>query len=131
MRVSYERKTRQAFFNSSLHQQNPSSAEDLPASPMKEKRAKRFSPFDLQEQIRAMRGLQRARQREVPRAGFARVSDYRHSMQSISRRCPHKESQSAFIPSISSGRMSYESLRTDKRKTPQRFSTLDLKNNSE
>ena len=52
--VSYKRKTARPFFNTGLHQPNPSSAEDLRASPIKEKRAKRFSPLDLKEQIRTV-----------------------------------------------------------------------------
>ena len=39
--------------------------------------------------------------------------------------CSHKESQSAFIPFITSERMKYESLRTNKRKTLQRFLSPD------
>jgi len=40
--------------------------------------------------------------------------------------CPHKELQSAFIPFITSERVRYESLRTDKRKTRQAFFTFRL-----
>ena len=40
--------------------------------------------------------------------------------------CPHKELQSAFIPFITSERMRYKSLRTDKRKTVQPFFTFRL-----
>ena len=69
----------------------------------------------------------RARASDFEQCGeIASVSYHRHSMQSISRRCPHKELQSAFISFIASERMRYESLRTDKRKTLQAFFTSRL-----
>ncbi len=91
---------------------NPSSAEDLRASPMKEKRAKRFSPLDLKEQIRAVR-----------RICERLLSQSAHKCRAL---CPHKESQSAFIPFIVSERMRYESLRPDKRKTARPFFNTGL-----
>ena len=60
-RVSYKRKTPQAFFNFRLHQAIPSSAEELCAYLIKEKRLGRFSTLDFINQIRAVRDLQRAR----------------------------------------------------------------------
>ena len=45
---------------------NPSSAEDLRASPIKEKRLGRFSTPDFINQIRAVRDLQRARSAKFP-----------------------------------------------------------------
>ena len=45
--VSYERKTARPFFSSRLKRANPSSAEKSRASPMKEKRCRRFSASDF------------------------------------------------------------------------------------
>ena len=45
--VSYKRKTARPFFNSRLKKVNPSSAQALCASPMKEKRCRRFSTSDF------------------------------------------------------------------------------------
>ena len=50
----------------SKEHENPSSAEDFRVSPIKEKRIERFSTFDLFEQIRAVRNLQRARSAKFP-----------------------------------------------------------------
>ena len=82
--------------------------------------------------FRAMRNLQRARsakfpaqlatsaKREVPRAETASVSHYtaRRKRRTV---YPQKELQSAFIPFMTSERMSYKSLRTDKRRTFRHF----------
>ena len=84
-----------------------------------------------------MRHLQRARsakfpaplatsaEREVPRAEIAGVSHHtaRRKRRTV---CPHKELQSAFIPFMTSERMSCKSLRTDKRKTLRGFSSPDF-----
>ena len=71
------------------------------------------------------RHLRQARQREVPRAGFFRVS-YHTARRKRRTVCPHKELQSAFISFIASERMRYKSLRTDKRKTARPFFTSRL-----
>ena len=88
-----------------------SSAEKSRASPIKEKRLGRFPPLALPEQIRAVRDLQRARQREVPRAGFARVSD--------KRKTPQRFSSFDFIERFRAVRRNRE--RIDKRKTARPF----------
>ena len=89
---------------------------------MREKRCRRFSTHDLKEQIRAVRDLQRARsakfpaqlatsaEREVPRAGFARVS-YHTARRKRRTVCPHKELQSACISFVTFEKMKYINLR--------------------
>ena len=64
-------------------------------------------------------------EREVPRAEIASVSHHtaRRKRRTV---CPHKELQSAFIPFMTSERMSCKSLRTDKRKTLRGFSSPDF-----
>ena len=63
----------------------------------------------------------RARARDFEQcAGFVSVS-YHTARRKCRTVCPHKELQSAFIPFITSERMRYKSLRTDKRKTRQAF----------
>ncbi len=59
-------------------------------------------------------------------AGFVSVS-YHTARRKCRTVCPHKELQSAFIPFITSERMRYKSLRTDKRKTLQAFFAFRLK----
>ena len=89
---------------------------------MREKRCRRFSTHDLKEQIRAVRDLQRARsakfpaqlatsaEREVPRAGFARVS-YHTARRKRRTVCPQKELQSACISFVAFEKIKYENLR--------------------
>ena len=64
-------------------------------------------------------------EREVPRAEIASVSHHtaRRKRRTV---CPHKELQSAFIPFMTSERMSCKSLRTDKRKTLRRCLSPDF-----
>ena len=96
------------FSTLDLIRANPSSAQDLRASPMKEKRCRRFSTSDLIRAISSSAGLatsalarssprhlQRARsakfparlatsaEREVPRAEIARVSYERKTLQAF------------------------------------------------
>ena len=81
--VSYERKTLQAFFDFRLKRANPSSAQDLRASPMKEKRCRRFSTSDLIRAISSSAGLATSAKREVPRAEIASVSYERKTLQAF------------------------------------------------
>ena len=107
-------------------EKNPSSAEDFFRVSYERKTHRAFFNFRLLKKIRAVRDLQRVRSAKFPAQDFFRVSYHRHSMQSISRRCSHKESQSAFIPFITSERMRYESLRTDERETHRAFFNFRL-----
>ena len=132
-----------------------SSAEKSRASPTKEKRPSRFSTSDLIRAISSSARLATSAEREVPRAEIASVSYKRKTLQTFfdfrlirgkseqcgeiasvsyhtARRkcrtvCPHKELQSAFIPFITSERMRYKNLRTDKRKTRLAFFAFRLK----
>ena len=79
---------------------------------IKGKRLGRFSPPDLQSNSEQCGGIMRV--------------SYHTARRKRRTVCPHKESQSAFIPFITSERMRYESLRTDKRKTLGRFSPPDF-----
>ena len=71
----------------------------------------RANPSSARLATSAKREVPRApcNKREVPRAGFARVS-YHTQQRKHYTVYPHKELQSAFTSFISSGRMRYESL---------------------
>ena len=81
--VSDKRKTAYRFSPLDLIRANPSSAQDLRASPTKEKRLGRFSTPDLKEQIRAVRDLQRARSAKFPAQQIASVSYERKTLQAF------------------------------------------------
>ena len=87
-------------------------------------RGARSSPRNLQRAQSAKFPAQLATsaKREVPRAETASVSHYtaRRKRRTV---YPQKELQSAFMPFITSERMSYKNLRTDKRKTFRHFLT--------
>ncbi|WP_433175746.1 hypothetical protein, partial [Treponema socranskii] len=125
-RVFYERKTRQTFFNSRLSKINPSSGRSryirIPLTTVFLLR-KNTRPFRKDTTRHPCRAL-----KDVPRAGFFRVS-YHTARRKRRTVCPHKKLQSAFIPFITSERMKYKSLRTDKRKTawPSRKSSFTQK----
>ena len=91
------------------------------------KRGARSSPCDLQRARSAKfpARLATSAEREVPRAEIASVSHHtaRRKRRTV---CPHKELQSAFIPFMTSERMSCKSLRTDKRKTLRRCLSPDF-----
>ena len=72
------------------------------------------------------RNLQQARSAKFP-AQKSRVFPITQHTVNVAR-CVLMELQSAFIPFMTSERMSYKSLRTDKRKTLQRFSSPDFSN---
>ena len=90
---------------------------------------RRYRFFHFNEDAKQHRAVHRAKfpaplatsaEREVPRAGFMSVS-YHTARRKRRAVCPHKELQSAFTPFITSERMRYKSLRTDKRKTAWPF----------
>ena len=87
-------------------------------------RGARSSPRNLQQARSAKFPAQLATsaKREVPRAETASVSHYtaRRKRRTV---YPQKELQSAFMPFMTSERMSYKNLRTDKRKTFRHFLT--------
>jgi len=104
-RVSHKRKTVRPFFASRLHRANPSSAEELCASPIKEKRAKRFSTLDLKNNFEQCGEIASVliKEKRLGRfspldlknnseqcAGFFRVSHHtaRRKRRTV---CPHKE----------------------------------------
>ena len=86
----------------------------------KRKTAWPFFTFRLKKIIPSSARLATSTKCEVLRAGFFRVS-YHTARRKRRTVCPHKELHSAFIPFITSERMRYKSLRTDKRKTHQAF----------
>ena len=140
-----KRKTARPFFAFRLTRTNPSSAEDLRASLIKEKRAKRFSTPDFINQIRAVRNLQRARSAKFPaqelcaspkKNGSAvfRLSTSSPNSEQCAGLCasPITRSNASVTPCVlirNCSRLSYlllhlkgyESLRTDKRKTARPF----------
>ena len=111
-----KRKTRQAFFNSRLHQPNPSSGRSgyipvpLTTVFLLCKNTRSVCKVTTRHPCRALHEakfpaqLATSAEREVPRAGFFRVS-YHKARRKRRALCPHKESQSAFIPFITSERM--------------------------
>ena len=100
-----------------------SAEREVPRATCNERKA-RSSPRNLQRAQSAKFPAQLATsaKREVPRAETASVSHYtaRRKRRTV---YPQKELQSAFMPFMTSERMSYKNLRTDKRKTFRHFLT--------
>ena len=89
MSVSYKRKTAWPFFSSRLHKAIASSAQQSRASPMREKRCRRFSPHDLKEQIRAAVVRSTSVSRSLSYFCVAKIRDYfakiRHGLRAVRR----------------------------------------------